>query len=74
MANDQEKSSNRQPAERYYTEYVKVSTEKAATSDLLLKALGEKRQRGWTLVSLLVNQSDGVVELVWDTSKFGIRH
>ena len=73
MADDQEKPFNQPPTERYYTEYVEVSTDNAATSDPLLKALGEKRQRGWSLVSLNVNQSDGVVELVWDTSGFRIR-
>jgi hypothetical protein len=73
VASEQEKSSNRPPAERYYTEYVDVSTDKAAANEPLRKAMGEKRQRGWSLVSLNVNQSDGVVELVWDTSGFRIR-
>lgn len=64
MANEQAEPFNQPPAERYYTEYVDVSTDKAASNEFLRKAMSEKRQRGWSLVSLNVNQSDGVVELV----------
>jgi hypothetical protein len=70
VANYQAKSFNQPPAERYYTEYVEVSTEEGATNDSLRKALGEKQRWGWQLVTFTVDRSGSIATLVWDTSGF----
>ena len=64
------KFSDRTPAERYYTEQVRISPNKGADNELLRADANETLQRGWRLVSVARDPSGDSVELVWDT--FGI--
>ncbi len=73
MASNHAKSFNQPPAERYYTEYVEVSTDKASSNEQLRNAIGDKLLRGWQLVTFTVDRSGSVAKLVWDTSGFHIR-
>ncbi len=63
--------SDRPERERYYIEYIEVSTDEAAANEALREAISEKLRRGWKLVSLTVarvDRSSGVATLTWDTS------
>ena len=44
--------SDQPKLERYYIEYVDLSADEAAANEPLRKAVSERRQRGWKLVSL----------------------
>ena len=70
VADEQTRFSDRTPAERYYTEQVRISPNKGADNELLRADANEKLQRGWRLVSVAKDPSGDSVELVWDT--FGI--
>jgi hypothetical protein len=59
---------NRPPAERYYTEHVRISSDEGADNELLRADANEKLRRGWRLVSITKDPSENSVELVWDTS------
>ena len=73
MAQLQGRGFDQPKPERYYIEYVEVSTDEAASNGPLRKAINEKLQQGWKLVSITMDRSSGVAELVWDTSGFRIR-
>ena len=60
--------SERPEPQRYYIEYVEVSTDKAAANEALRKAMNEKLRRDWKLVSLTVEHGGRVARLTWDTS------
>ncbi len=62
------RDSNQPRAERYYVEYVEVSTDEGATNKALRKAIAEKQRWGWTLATMTRAPSGGSVELVWDKS------
>ena len=68
MAQLAHQHSEESEPERYYLEYVEVSTDEAAANEPLRRAVDEKLQRGWKLVSLTVDRSGGVATLTWDTS------
>ncbi len=70
MADEQTTLPNRPPAERYYTEHVRISPHEGADNELLRADANEKLQWGWRLVSVAKDPSGESVELVGDT--FGI--
>ena len=68
VADEQTSFSDRTPAERYYTEQVRISPNKGADNKLLRADANEKLQRGWRLVNMLKDPGGDSVELVWDPS------
>ncbi len=69
MAQLPEQDSGQPKPERYYIEYVEVSTDEAAAYEPLRRAINEKLRRGWRLVRVSRDPSGDGVELVWDTSE-----
>jgi hypothetical protein len=70
MAEQQRKASDRPAAERYYAEYVRLSTTEDPGAAVLQEAINEKAKRSWTLVSTAnAPSSDGLL-LVWVTPGF----
>jgi len=69
VADEQTSFSDRTPAERYYTEHVRISPNKGADNELLRADANEKLGRGWRLVGMAKDQSGDSVELVWDTAE-----
>ncbi len=70
MADEQTTLPNRLPAERCYTEHVRISSDDAdAYDELLIADVFQKLQRGWRLVSITRDSGGDSVELVWDTSE-----
>jgi hypothetical protein len=68
VADEQTNLPNRSPAERYYTEHVRISPDEGGDNELLRADANEKLRRGWRLVSMTKDQGEDSVELVWDTS------
>ena len=69
MADKQTTLPNRSPAERCYTEHVRISSnDESAYDELLIADAFQKLQRGWRLVSITRDSGGDSVELVWDTS------
>jgi hypothetical protein len=69
VADKQTNLPNRSPAERCYTEHVRISSDdEGAYDELLIADAFQKLQRGWRLVSITRDSSEDSVELVWDTS------
>ena len=69
MADEQTNLPNGSPAERYYTEHVRISTNhEGAYDELLLADAFQKLQRGWRLISITRDSDGDSVELAWDTS------
>jgi hypothetical protein len=69
VADKQTTLPNRSPAERYYTEYVRISSnDESAYDELLIADAFQKLQRGWRLISITRDSGGDSVELVWDTS------
>ncbi len=68
MAQLEEQHSNDPKPERYYIEYVELSTEKASANEPLREAINGKMRRGWRLLRVTRDPSGDGVELVWDTS------
>lgn len=69
MADKQTTLPNRSPAERCYTEHVRISSnDESAYDELLIADAFQKLQRGWRLISITRDSDGDSVELVWDTS------
>jgi hypothetical protein len=68
VGDEQTTLPNRPPAERYYTEHVRICSDEGADNELLRADANEKLRRGWRLVSITKDPSENSVELVWDTS------
>jgi hypothetical protein len=67
VADEQTTLPNRPPAERYYTEHVRISPDEGSDNELLRADANEKLRRGWRLVSMIKDPNEDSVELVWDT-------
>jgi hypothetical protein len=69
VADEQTTLPNGSPAERCYTEYVRISSnDESAYDELLIADAFQKLQRGWRLISITRDSDGDSVELVWDTS------
>jgi hypothetical protein len=69
VADEQTPLPNRPPAERCYTEHVRISPDdEGAYDELLIADAFQKLQRGWRLISITRDSGGDSVELVWDTS------
>ena len=69
MADEQTTLPNRPPAERYYTEHVRISPDEGSDNELLRADANEKLRRGRRLVGMTKDPSGDSVELVWDTAE-----
>ncbi|HLL40470.1 MAG TPA: hypothetical protein VK357_12510 [Rubrobacteraceae bacterium] len=68
MTEQQRKAPGRPAAERYYAEYISLSTAEASVEAALQAAINERAKLGWKLVSMTKDPSGVGLFLVWDTS------
>ena len=70
MTDQQRNAPGRRAAERYYAEYLSLSTAEASVEAALQAAINERAKLGWKLVSMTKDPSGVGLFLVWDTSGF----